>query len=144
MPLLPTPPPWSSFSLRCRNWINGLRTGSCLGLIVLSGIDCDDEVDPHFVLKADTNPSSPLRNGHQRANLFPCVLTEDEPIAFAEAIWESVKAVSTTRGVFQRVCSHAEALSFEGISFLLTMYVPVGWCMWKDGTYRTAGMPASS
>lgn len=48
--------------------------------MVLGGTDCDDEVDPHFVLKADANPSSPLRNCHQRANLFPCVLTEDEQL----------------------------------------------------------------
>lgn len=55
MPLLsllpPPPPPQYSFSLRCRNWINGLRAGGCLGPIVLGEIDCDDEVDPHFVLK---------------------------------------------------------------------------------------------
>lgn len=84
MPLLSPfpapPPPWSFLLLRCRSWISVLRAGGCLGPMVLSGINCGDEVGPHFVLKADANPSSPLRNCHQRANLFPYVLTEDEQL----------------------------------------------------------------
>lgn len=77
---LPVPPPWPCFSLICMKWINRLRAGGCLGPTVLGGIDCDDEVDPHFVLKAYANLSSPLRNCHQKTNLFPCVLTEDEQL----------------------------------------------------------------
>lgn len=89
--------------------------GGCLDPIVLGGIVCDDEVDLHSVLKSDANSSSPLRNCHQRANLFPCVLTEDEQLHLQKQFGR-VSKLSAQPEVSFTVCVHVQKLCILKVS----------------------------
>lgn len=92
-----------------------LTAGGCLDPIVLGRIVCDDEVDLHSVLKSDANSSSPLRNCHQRANLFPCVLTEDEQLHLQKQFGR-VSKLSAQPEVSFTVCVHVQKLCILKVS----------------------------
>lgn len=110
-----------------------MRAGGCLDPIV-----SDDEVDLHFVSKADANSSSPLRNCHQRANLFPCVLTGDEQLHLQKQFGRASK-LSAQPGVSFTVCVHVQKLCVLMVSAFSfpSMFMGSGICERMD-TYRTA------
>lgn len=82
-----------------------------------------------FVLKADANSSSPLRNCHQRANLFPCVLTEDEQLHLQKQFGR-VSKLSAQPEVSFTVCVHVHKLcilKIPAFSFPCDLVFVEGW-----------------
>lgn len=121
-----------------------MRAGGHLCPVVLHGIDCDDEVDLLFVLKADANSSSLLSNCQQRANLFPCVLTEDEQLHLQKQFGR-VSKLSAQPEMSFTVCVHVHKLCIlkvPAFSFLCDLIFVEGGHV-QDCKERLQGETAS-